>query len=666
MKRLWTSIRFKLTVATLLPLMAAIVVCWVIGASIITTRFSRQAQQSVASNLNSAHEILLSDLSRLSDIIRLTGQSSELVAALNEPTLNTVIPTLHTVLRNERLSFLTIIDRYGIVRYRAANPSVSGDSKREDILISAALKGAHSSSVVQLSAVQADRESNQLLPLMSLPVKATIHARPYKKKIEDRGLFQVSAAPLLTPDGSVAGVIYGGVLLNGNSRLVDRITQVLFKHDEAEMSARGNVTLFLDDVRIATSVLDEQGKPAVGTLMSEEVFSSISRCNAWVGSAFVLNSRYFTAYEPLRNLQGDVVGALYVGMPEKPLLQLRKQVNIIFSAVLIFVSIIGVALSTWLGANLSRPIRALEEGARRIASGENLPDICVESHDEIASLAGEFNTMKHRLRERDEENQALNRTLEEKVLERTVQLEEKSLQLLNTQKDLAQAERLAAIGVLASGVAHEINNPMAIIRGNAELLEMSARLDDSDQSEIETIIQQVGRVERIVSNLLTFARTKNKVIRRFNVEELLDDIMEQIGHQIPLARYRIERKYGISNNALEGDEDQLRQVFTNLVLNALQAMETGGSITLSTAVDRDTNNCSVTIGDSGPGVPEDIREKLFTPFFTTKPRGTGLGLAVSYGIVKDHGGDIRVESESGRGASFAVLLPLRQANRLTD
>ena len=170
MKRLWTSIRFKLTVATLLPLMAAIVVCWVIGASIITTRFSRQAQQSVASNLNSAHEILLSDLSRLSDIIRLTGQSSELVAALNEPTLNTVIPTLHTVLRNERLSFLTIIDRYGIVRYRAANPSVSGDSKREDILISAALKGAHSSSVVQLSAVQADRESNQLLPLMSLPV----------------------------------------------------------------------------------------------------------------------------------------------------------------------------------------------------------------------------------------------------------------------------------------------------------------------------------------------------------------------------------------------------------------------------------------------------------------------------------------------------------------
>lgn len=660
MKRLWTSIRFKLTVATLLPLMAAIVVCWIIGASIITTRFSRQAQQSVASNLNSAHEIFLSELSRLSDIIRLTGQSTELAAALNEPTLNAVIPTLHTVVRNERLSFLTIVDRYGIVRYRAANHGISGDSKREDTLIAAALKGAHSSGVVQLSAAQAGRENSLLLPVMSLPVKATVHARPYKKKIEDRGLFQVSAAPVLAPDGSVAGVIYGGVLLNGNNRLVDRITQVLFKRNEAETSARGNVTLFLDDVRIATSVLDEQGKPAVGTLMSEEVFSSVSRGSSWIGSAFVLDSRYFTAYEPLRDLQGDVVGALYVGMPEKPLLQLRTQVNVIFSAVLIFVSMIGVALSAWLGANLSQPIRALEEGARRIASGENLPDISVESHDEIASLAGEFNTMKHRLRERNEENQALNRTLEEKVLERTAQLEEKNLQLLSTQKELAQAERLAAIGVLASGVAHEINNPLAIIRGNAELLEMSAHLDDSDQSEVETIIQQVGRVERIVSNLLTFARTKHKVVRRFNIEELLDDIMEQIGHQIPLAGYQIERKYEISNNAIEGDEDQLRQVLTNLVLNALQAMETVGTVTLSTAIDLEAGCCSVTIGDSGPGIPEDIREKLFTPFFTTKPRGTGLGLAVSYGIVKDHGGDIRVESEPGRGAEFTVLLPLRQ------
>jgi two-component system NtrC family sensor kinase len=347
-------------------------------------------------------------------------------------------------------------------------------------------------------------------------------------------------------------------------------------------------------------------------------------------------------------------------MPEKPLLQLRRQVNVIFSAVLVFVSLIGVGLSAWLGTNLSRPVRALEEGVRRIASGENLPDISVDSHDEIASLAAEFNAMKRRLQERNEENQALNRTLEQKVLERTAQLEEKSLQLLNTQKDLAQAERLAGIGLLASGVAHEINNPLAIIRGNAELLEMSARLDDADQSEVETIIQQVGRVERIVSNLLTFARTKKKVIRPFPIEALLDDILNQIGHQIALDTHITERRYQTAGGDIEGDEDQLRQVFTNLIVNGLQAMETGGTLTVSTGVDQKAGCCSVTIGDSGPGISAEVREKLFTPFFTTKPRGTGLGLAVSYGIVKDHGGDIRVESTAGRGAVFTVLLPLLQ------
>ncbi len=661
MNRLWTSIRIKLTVATLVPLMAAIVVCWVIGASIITTRFSSQALQSVSSNLNSAHEIFLSDQSRLSDIIRLTSQSPELTTALAGTTSNAVIPTLQTILRNERLSFLTVVDRYGLVRYRAANPSLSGDSRMGDKLISDALKGAHSSGVMLLPTTQAERENPLLLPVMSLPVKATAHARQYTKKVEDRGLFQVSAAPVLAPDGGVIAVVYGGVLLNGNSRLVDRITQVLFKRDEADSHAPGNVTIFLDDVRIATSVLDEQGKPAVGTLMSEEVYSSISHGSLWVGRAFVLDSRYFTAYKPLRDLHGDVVGALYVGIPEEPLLQLRTQVNVIFSAVLVFVSMIGVALSAWLGANLSRPIRALEEGARRIASGENLPDISVDSHDEISSLADEFNAMKQRLQERNVENQALNRTLEQKVLERTAQLEEKSLQLLNTQRDLAQSERLAGIGVLASGVAHEINNPLAIIRGNAELLEMSAHLGDSDQSEVETIIRQVGRVERIVSNLLTFARTKQKIIRPFHIEDLLHDILEQVGHQIQLDSYDIERKYKASNDEIEGDEDQLRQVFTNLIINGLQAMETGGRLSVSTVIDPETSCCLVSIGDSGAGIPADVKEKLFTPFFTTRTRGTGLGLAVSYGIVKDHGGDIRVESEPGQGALFTVVLPQRQA-----
>jgi two-component system NtrC family sensor kinase len=660
MKRLATSIRLKLTVATLLPLMTAIVVCWVIGASTITTRFSRQALQTVASNLNSAHEIFLADLSRLTDIIRLTSQSPELTAVLAAPPAEGVTSPLQTILRNERLSFLTVVDRFGFVRYRAANPSFTGDSRKSEKLIADALKGAPNSGIMVLTPLQAGRENPQLPSAMQLPVKATAHARIYTKKVEDRGLFQVAAAPVVGRDGTVIGAVYGGVLLNNDQHLTDRITRVLFQKDATDIRNNGNTTIFLDDVRIATTVVDEQGKPAIGTLMSDEVFSSLSLGTIWTGTAYVLNTRYFTSYEPLRDLKGAIVGALYVGMPEKPLLQLRGQINLIFSAVLVFVSLIGIVLSAWLGANLSRPIRALAEGARRIASGDHLPDISVESDDEIASLAGEFNTMKRRLRERDEENQNLNRTLEQKVMERTTQLEEKSQQLLSTQKELAEAERLAGIGLLASGVAHEINNPLAIIRGNAELLEMSECLDSTDRPEVETIIKQVGRVERIVSNLLTFARTKKKVISSFHVEVLLDEILNQVGHQISMESFHVQRNYHDGSNVLEGDEDQLRQVFTNLILNGLQAMDTGGTITVSTVYDLEAGHCSVTVEDSGPGITADIREKLFTPFFTTKSRGTGLGLAVSYGIVKDHGGHIMVESEQGQGALFTVVVPLTQ------
>jgi two-component system NtrC family sensor kinase len=662
MKRLQSSIRARLTVATLLPLMVAIGICWLVGISIITTRFAVQAQQSVETNLNSAHEIFLGELARLSDIVRLTGQSEAFSSALSTPGEPAVNLPLQLTLHNERLSFLTLVDRYGFVRYRAGNPDVTGDSQKGEKLISDALNGVVTSGVMLFTGEQAARENQQLPRQMAIGIKATPHARRYLKKVEDRGLFLVAASPVLAADGSVAGVLYGGTLLNGDNRLIDRITRVVFRHEESKDAGNenGTATLFLDDVRIATSVLDENRQRAIGSLMSVEVYEAISRGENWFGKAFVLERQNFTAYEPLRDYRGRVVGALYVGIPERPYLLLRTRINVVFSGVLVFVTMIGTGLSAWLSRRLSQPVKALEEEVRRIAAGEKLPDISVDSEDEIGSLAREFNIMKHRLAAREDENLTLNRTLEEKVVERTAQLEEKNQQLLNAQKDLAQAERLAGIGLLASGVAHEINNPLAIIRGNAELLEMSKRLDTSDQSEVETIIRQVGRVERIVSNLLTFARTKQKTVRTFKVETLLDDILDQIGHQIPLDGYRIERAYRAADVGIEGDEDQLRQVFTNLIVNGLQAMEVGGLLTVGAEIVADDGQCRVTVADSGVGISRELQEKLFTPFFTTKARGTGLGLAVSYGIVKDHGGDIRVESEAGQGAEFSVILPVRQ------
>ncbi|MSN24943.1 MAG: HAMP domain-containing protein [Geobacter sp.] len=662
MKRLRSSIRFKLTVATLVPLITAIAVCWLVGVSLITTRFYSQAQQSVETNLNSAHEILLGEMARLSDIIRLTGQTAELAQAMSATEKSPLPPPLQLILHNERLSFLTLVDRYGFVRYRAGNPSFTGDSKKKEKLISDALKGVVANGIMLLSAEQAAVENPLLPQQINIPTKQTPHARPYSRRAENRGMFLVAAAPVLAHDGSVSGVLYGGVLMNGDNWLVDRITKVVFERGERLDSSgtAGTATLFLDDIRIATTVLDNNGKRAIGSMMSAEVYDFISRGKKWIGKAFVLDRHNIAAYEPLRDYRGSVVGALYVGVPEQPYKQLHFQINLVLSAVLIFVTLIGVGLSAWFSRRLSLPIKALEEEVRRIAAGEKLPDITVDSNDEIASLADEFNIMKHRLAAREQENLNLNRTLEQKVLERTTQLEETGRELLNAQQELAQAERLAGIGMLASGVAHEINNPLAIIRGNAELLQLSVKPDQSEPDELETILRQVGRIDRIVKNLRSFSRGGLQVVSRFSLAELLDSILDQIGHQMPVEQYRIDRGYRDKILAIEGDEDQLRQVFTNLILNGLQSMTAGGVLALDTACDGTGQYVSVSITDSGCGIRPDSLAKLFTPFFTTKPGGTGLGLAVSYGIIKDHGGEIKVSSEDRQGSVFTVILPLRQ------
>jgi two-component system NtrC family sensor kinase len=387
--------------------------------------------------------------------------------------------------------------------------------------------------------------------------------------------------------------------------------------------------------------------------MSAEVAADVlEKGKIWSDRAFVLNDWFISAYEPIRDPDNRVVGALYVGMPEKPLMELRTNLNLIFAGVLLFVSVIGVTLSTWISSRMARPVRDLAEGARRIAAGEHIEPINVHTNDEINLLAEEFNTMNR-------EVSTLKNTLELKVQKRTRQLEESNQQLLAAQKELAKAERLAGLGMLSAGVAHEINNPLAVIRGNAELLQDTLPADAEQQEEVDEIIQETARIERIVGNLRVFSRSGLKRIAAFELGKLLDDILDQVGHQIPLERYLIVRRYWGSSCSIEGDQDQLRQVFTNLILNGLQAMPEGGEL-LVDALQEDAT-AQITIQDHGCGIREEDLDKLFTPFFSTKARGTGLGLAVSYGIVSDHGGEIRVESRVGAGTTFTVTLPLQQS-----
>ena len=649
MQRIRISIRRKLLFATLAPLCAAIALCWVIGAQLITDRVFRQAQQTVIGDLNSARKVYQDEIQHLNSIVKVAALNSAMTASLQSGKTIELEKIAGLLLKSEQLSLLNVIDHQGVVRFRAANPRASGDRLGRDLLVARALKGELASGTQVYTAEQLTRDNPALAGAASIAIRVTPRSRPASRTNLEQGLMLVATAPLRTENGRVVGVLQAGMMLNNDERVVDAITRIVYDRE-----VKGAATVFLGDVRIATSVRDAAGNRATGTLMSAEVAADVlDRGRSWSDRAFVLNDWFISAYEPIRDVEDKVVGALYVGMPERPFLKMRTSLNLIFGAVLLFVSAIGVSLSTWISRRLARPVRALAEGARRIAAGEHIEPIAVHTRDEIGLLADEFNTMNR-------EVSSLKSTLEHKVIERTAQLEEKNLQLLATQKELAKAERLSGLGLLAAGVAHEINNPLAVIRGNAELLQDELPAPSEEREEVEAIMVEVGRIERIVSNLRVFSRSGMKRVSGFSLGGLLDDILDRIGHQIPLEQFRVVREYWGRDLEIEGDRDQLQQVFTNLIVNGLQAMEGGGVLTLDLSSDQKLDLACISISDSGCGIPPDHLEKLFTPFFSTKRHGTGLGLAVSYGIIKDHGGDIRVSSRENSGSTFTVTLPLRQ------
>jgi two-component system NtrC family sensor kinase len=572
-----------------------------------------------------------------------------------------IAPQLSSMIKNEQLDILTIVDSRGRVLFRGGNPFAFGDSLENDLLVSKALRGEVVAGSQIFSPERLQREGTNLATRATIEVIPTERAKPGVKKSEPSGMLMVASAPVRNGNGDIVGALYGGVLLNKNNTVVDRIKKIVFEGVQFEGKDVGTATLFLDDTRISTNVQTIEGNRAIGTLLSAEVYNRVNvNREKWVDRAFVVNDWYFTAYEPIFDLSGTVIGSLYVGMLEQPHTALKMKVNLLFTGVLLAGSLFGLMVSAYTGSLLSRPIRELKGLVQRFSAGERDLRIETSSGDEIGELADEFNNMTEALKQREYAIIQLNKNLEVKVQERTAELESKNRLLLKTQGDLVKAEKLAAVGELAAGVAHEINNPMAIIRGNAEILLMDLQAGHPNREEAEIITHQVARVEGIVGNLLSFARHQRKSLKPVMIDQVLEEILQQVKHHVSLDGIEVRREYGMGATEIEGDENQLRQVFTNLIVNAVQSMDRGGILTVRTDYDNDMAICRAEFGDTGDGIPSEQLKDIFSPFFTTRENGTGLGLSVSYGIVKNHGGTITVRSEPGTGSAFTVSLPQRQ------
>ncbi|MBL0226135.1 MAG: cache domain-containing protein [Geobacteraceae bacterium] len=657
-----SSIRLKLTIGALLPLVVAILFCSLTGIYIINTRINVMAQEKVRTDLNTAREVYSNEIVHIRDVIRFSSGMQRSAQELTASNRTEIARLLSDIRGKEQLDILSIVDNRGFVLFRAGNPPVHGDRVDQDPLVRKALLGEVTAGTQIFSPERLQREGNTLADQAVIKVIPTERARPGTKQNESSGMVMVASAPVRNRNGDIVGALYGGVLLNRSTVVVDKIKKIVFEGVRFEDRDVGTATIFLDDTRISTNVQTVEGKRAIGTRLSAEVYNRvILNREKWVDRAFVVNDWYFSAYEPVFDLGGTVIGSLYVGMLERPHTVLKKKVSLLFGGVLLAGSLFGLLVSGYIGNLLSRPIRELKGLVQRFSAGERDLRIETSTADEIGELAEEFNSMTTVLKQREYAIIQLNRNLEAKVQERTAELETKNLLLLKTQEELVRAEKLAAVGELAAGVAHEINNPMAIIRGNAEVLLMDLESGNPSREEAEIIAQQVARVDRIVGNLLTFARQQRIALHPVAVNQLLEEILRQIRHHVPLDGIEIRREFCSDATEIEGDENQLRQVFTNLIVNAVQSMDHQGTLTVRTIIDNTVSICRIEIGDTGYGIPPERLKDIFTPFFTTRQTGTGLGLSVSYGIVNNHGGRIDVLSNPGKGSLFTVSLPLKQA-----
>jgi two-component system NtrC family sensor kinase len=451
-------------------------------------------------------------------------------------------------------------------------------------------------------------------------------AEPFNALEGSAGLTVMSVAPVASPEGQVVGAVIAGHLLNNDFTLVDRIKDV---------AGVDTVTVFFGDLRVSTNVRTESGERAIGTRVSQEVFDQVLiNGQSFTGPAFVVNQWYISRYEPLYDHLGKIVGILYVGAKQatfKALLDsFRRQVLLIAVATGLLAILIAFPVA-WI---ISRPITEMADATRQVAQGDWSVRLPVYGRSEIGTLAESFNTMVATLKE--------------------------------TQEQLVQKEKLASVGQLAAGVAHEINNPLGSVLLYADILRKETPKEDTQQrSDLEMIINEATRCKMIVNDLLNFSRQNEVLAQTTDLNGLIREIVEEAGKLDLFQDVEFRQELDPGLPPVQADPFQLRQVFLNLMNNAAEAMPEGGRITVRTSRASADGFLTVEVEDNGVGIPEENMKKLFTPFFTTKPigKGTGLGLAIIYGIVKMHRGQISVRSQVGKGTTFTVSLRERLPSR---
>ncbi len=483
--------------------------------------------------------------------------------------------------------------------------------------------------------------------------------------VETRGLVILAAVPFTLPDGGQAR-LRGGILLNGNEGFIDRISDLVYPASNPALADQapdqgldhGVITLFLDNMRISTTLRPFGTGRALGTRASQAVTAQVlGEGRSWHDTAFVVNAWYISAYEPLLDLSGNRIGMLYAGIPMAPYTAARRVTFVMIGLAFLVVAGGFVPLALGWARGIFRPVEAMGRTIARVDEGDlSARSGAQAGAEEITRLSHHLDRLLAGLEQREAALKGLNADLNARVEE--------------TSRQLVLAEKLATIGEVTAGIAHEINNPLAVISGNLEVVRMELEAHGAEAgTELALIDGQIRRINALVTRLLQFARPEEFTDPEGTAATMAgSDAASAIAGIRPLVAHLLAQKHLILNEDLRSHQrlrmnrHELEQVLVNLVANAAHALQDGGRIVIA-AEDQPGSDgrpgLSISITDNGPGMDAATMARIFDPFFTTRggEGGTGLGLSICQTLVARQGGHLWVTSQPGQGARFSLWLP---------
>ncbi|MFH1338909.1 MAG: ATP-binding protein [Candidatus Omnitrophota bacterium] len=538
---------------------------------------------------------------------------------------------LSGLIEEENLDFFTVTDAEGKVIFRASNPQLKDDDLTGDLFVRRALEREVTASPEVLSERELRREG--------LLEKGRIEA------VIEKGMVMKAALPIINREEELIGTMSAGYLVNRNYKLIDKI----YKSTGLPLS------IFIDDIRIASNVQSLAVAPGkfIGTKADADVREQVlQRGERYSGRKEVAGTPYLAAYEPIYNINNEIIGMFGIGIAEKTVFAFRDRLRQIFVIAVFLTMLAAIGFGILGSKGIVKSIDRLRRGTEAISKGDFAYCIDVDSEDEIGELADFFNRMASQLKSAREQLEFYAKDLENKVVQRTAQLEAVHEQLI-------QFERAAAMGRMASALSHELKNVFTGIQTSAyylkgKVLREYPRLAESF-SDIE---KEIGYASVIIADVLSFTRPKKMRLSEVDVNSIIEDILSSPGQKEILKNIEVLREPEPELPRIKADGLQIREVILNLIINAVQAMPAGGRLTL--AAKQQEGFLRIEAADTGSGISDENMKKLFTPFFTTKSKGLGLGLSICKEIIERHGGRIEVKTEPGKGTKFIVILPIAQ------